>query len=136
MGTALNQSSESRLLTLNSVDDFCIFAPPYLSPISDSETFEVAWCTQPRNNARLIPDGVLTGVSFVKTDFYVQIFGYGNLTNLFIPNGDFGGELDPHGAFGSGNPIGGNVTTNITGSDINVAEWMVRNIHIDSCAAS
>jgi hypothetical protein len=126
MGTALNQSSDARLLSLNSVDDFCIFAPPTLSPISDSETFEVAWCTKPRNNARLIPDGTITGVSFIKNDFYVQIYGYGNFTNLFIPDGDFGGELDPHGAFGSGNPIGGNVTTNVTGSDINIAEWMVR----------
>jgi hypothetical protein len=65
--TAVNQTSEARLLTLNSIDDFCIFAPPYLSNISESETFEVAWCTKPRNNARVIPDGTLTGVSFLKT---------------------------------------------------------------------
>lgn len=53
--------------------------------------------------------------------------GYGNLTRLNIPNGDFGGELDPHGATGAGNPVGGNVTTNMTvdGQTINVAEWMV-----------
>ena len=34
-------------------------------------------------------------------------------------------ELDPHGAYGSGNPIGGNVTSNITGSDQHFQEWMV-----------
>ena len=34
-------------------------------------------------------------------------------------------ELDPHGAFGDGNPVGGNVTSNITGKDENLAEWMV-----------
>jgi len=34
-------------------------------------------------------------------------------------------ELDPHGAFGDGNPVGGNVTSNITGKDENFAEWMV-----------
>lgn len=34
-------------------------------------------------------------------------------------------ELDPHGAYGTGNPIGGNVTSNITGDDENFAEWMV-----------
>ncbi|KAG6819281.1 hypothetical protein H0H93_013456 [Arthromyces matolae] len=124
VGTQINQTSLARLLTVNSIDDFCIFAPPYLSNISDSETFEVAWCTQQRNNARLIPDGTLTGVSFLKTDFYVQVYGYGDFTRLNIPDGDWGGELDPHGAYGSGNPIGGNVTSNITGADENFAEWM------------
>jgi hypothetical protein len=37
----------------------------------------------------------------------VQITGYGDFTNMNIPTGDEGGELDPHGAYGSGNPIGG-----------------------------
>lgn len=70
------------------VQDFCIFAPPTEGDIADSEvslctakyarywvliflqTIEVAWCTQARNNARVIPDGVLTGVSFLKTGKY------------------------------------------------------------------
>lgn len=125
LGTAINQTSMSRLLSVNSVDDFCLFAPPTLQDISNSETYEVAWCTKPRNNARLIPDGTITGVSFVKTDFYVQVIGYGDLTKINIPAGDFGGELDPHGAFGDGNPVGGNVTSNITGADENFAEWML-----------
>lgn len=51
--------------------------------------------------------------------------GYGDLTKLNIPFGDYGGELDPHGAEGLGNPIGGNVTSNRTGSDVNYEEWMV-----------
>ncbi|KAF9074111.1 hypothetical protein BDP27DRAFT_1390654 [Rhodocollybia butyracea] len=122
MGTSL-----ARLLTINSVDDWCIFGPPTEQNISDSETFEVAWCTQPRNNARVIPDGTVTGVSLLKTDMYVQIMAYGNFTNVNIPPGDYGGELDPHGATGAGNPVGGNVTTNMTidGQSINVAEWML-----------
>ncbi|KAJ6558145.1 hypothetical protein B0H19DRAFT_1261688 [Mycena capillaripes] len=125
-GTAINQTSMARLLSVNSIDDFCLFAPPTVANISDSETIEVAWCTKPRNNARVIPDGTITGVSFLKTDFYVQIMGTGNFTALNIPDGDFGGELDPHGAFGSGNPIGGNVTTNIVdGVDEPIAEWML-----------
>lgn len=122
--TKVDQESMSRLLTLNSVDDFCIFAPPTLQDIANSETIEVAWCTKPRNNARVIPDGTLTGVSFLKTDMYVQIMGYGDFTKINIPYGDMGGELDPHGAYGDGNPIGGNVTTNVPGSELNVAEWM------------
>jgi len=125
LGTSINQTSMARLLSVNSIDDFCLFAPPTLQDIADSETIEVAWCTKPRNNARLIPDGTLTGVSFLKTDFYVQIMGYGDLTKINIPAGDFGGELDPHGAYGTGNPIGGNVTSNITGADEHFAEWML-----------
>jgi hypothetical protein len=125
MGTAINQTSMARLLSINSIDDFCLFAPPTPQDIADSETLEVAWCTQQRNNARVIPDGTITGVSFLKTDFYVQLIGYGDLTKLNIPAGDFGGELDPHGAFGDGNPVGGNVTSNITGSDQHFAEWML-----------
>ncbi|PFH47151.1 hypothetical protein AMATHDRAFT_152856 [Amanita thiersii Skay4041] len=125
MNTAINQTSMARLITANSIEDFCIFGPPTLQPISDSETFVVAWCTLPRNNARLIPDGTFTGLSFLKTDMYIQIMGYGNLTQLNIPYGDYGGELDPHGAYGTGNPIGGNVTSNISGTDLNYQEWML-----------
>ncbi|KAK0437325.1 hypothetical protein EV421DRAFT_1715181 [Armillaria borealis] len=133
LGTTVNQTSVARLLSLNSLNlfsqDWCIFAPPENNTIGESEAIEVAWCTKARNNARVIPDGVITGVSFLKTDFYVQIYGYGDLTQLNIAPGDFGGELDPHGATGAGNPVGGNVTTNVTGSDINIAEWMVRCQH-------
>lgn len=52
--------------------------------------------------------------------------GYGDFTQLNIADGDYGGELDPHGATGAGNPVGGNVTTNISGQDVNYEEWMVR----------
>ncbi|KAJ6632175.1 hypothetical protein B0H10DRAFT_2206576 [Mycena sp. CBHHK59/15] len=126
MGTNINQTSMARLLSVNSIEDFCLFAPPYLANISDTETLEVAWCTKPRNNARVIPDGTITGITFLKTEFYVQIMGTGDLTKLNIAAGDQGGELDPHGAYGSGNPVGGNVTTNIVdGVDEPIQEWML-----------
>mgnify|MGYP006950206232 CR=1 FL=1 len=35
-----------------------------------------------------------------------------------------GGELDPHGATGDGNPVGGNVTSNVSGTDVHYEEWM------------
>ncbi|KAI5451662.1 hypothetical protein NCC49_001643 [Naganishia albida] len=125
MGTPVNQTSMSRLLSANSVDDFCIFAPPEAGvTIGDSEAYEVAWCTKPRNNARVIPDGVLSAVHFVKTPLYVQIQGWGDFTKLNIAEGDQGGELDPHGATGDGNPVGGNVTSNISGTDVHYEEWM------------
>jgi hypothetical protein len=80
----------------------------------------------PRNNARVIPDGTFTGVSFLKTDFYVQIYGFGDFTKLNIAPNDGGGELDPHGATGAGNPEGGNVTTTVVdGIDQPLAEWML-----------
>ncbi|KAF8198160.1 hypothetical protein K438DRAFT_701252 [Mycena galopus ATCC 62051] len=126
LGTAINQTSFARLLSINAIDDFCLFAPPTLANISDTETEEVAWCTKARNNARVIPDGTITGVSFLTTPFYVQVMGTGNFTLLNIPQGDEGGELDPHGATGAGNPIGGNVTTNVVdGVDEPIAEWML-----------
>ncbi|KAJ7862059.1 hypothetical protein B0H13DRAFT_2072238 [Mycena leptocephala] len=113
--TTINQTSMARLLSLNSIDDFCLFAPPSGPDlIGNTETEEVAWY------------GVITGVSFLKTDFYVQIMGTGDFTKLNIQSGDEGGELDPHGATGAGNPVGGNVTTNIVdGVDEPIAEWML-----------
>ncbi|KAJ9119043.1 hypothetical protein QFC22_003534 [Naganishia vaughanmartiniae] len=125
MGTPINQTSYSRLLSANSIDDFCIFAPPEKGvTIGDSEAFEVAWCTKARNNARVIPDGVLKAVHFIKTPLYVQVQGWGDFTQLNIASGDLGGELDPHGATGDGNPVGGNVTSNVSGTDVHYEEWM------------
>lgn len=73
-GTAINQTSFSRLLSINSVDDWCIFAPPESQDIADSETIEVAWCTQQRNDARVIPDGTISGVSLLKTGSFFSLY--------------------------------------------------------------
>ncbi|KAF8919672.1 hypothetical protein CPB85DRAFT_1429752 [Mucidula mucida] len=126
LGTTVNQTSYARLISLNSIDDWCIFAPPEAGvTIGESEAYEVAWCTKARNNARVIPDGTITGASFIKTDFYVQLMAYGDFTKINLQAGDYGGELDPHGASGDGNPVGGNVTTNVvTGEDLHFEEWM------------
>ena len=62
----------------------------------------------------------------MRTSAYVQVIGFIDQTKINIADGDYGGELDPHGATGEGNPVGGNVTTNITtGSDLNYQEWMM-----------
>ena len=47
---------------------------------------------------RLIPEGALTGVQFMRTSAYVQVIGFIDQTKINIADGDFGGELDPHGA--------------------------------------
>jgi len=128
LNTPVNQESMSRLLSLNSVDDFCIFGNPggqYAGEeIGNIEAVVVPYCVKARNNARVIPDGTLLAAHFVKTPAYVQVQGFGDFTQIGIKDGDYGGELDPHGATNLGNPIGANVTSNVSGTDVFYQEWM------------
>ncbi|KAL9934084.1 hypothetical protein V8E36_007166 [Tilletia maclaganii] len=125
LGTPINQTSLARLASVNSIDDWCTFGPPRTGePIGNIEAEAVAYCTKPRNNARVIPDGTLTAVHFVRTPLYVQVMAFGDFTKIGVMDGDDGGELDPHGATGQGNPVGGNVTSNVTGTDVFYEEWM------------
>ncbi|KAG9095175.1 hypothetical protein FS749_010930 [Ceratobasidium sp. UAMH 11750] len=89
---------------INDVDDFCLWAPPSVGAIGDTEREEVAWCTKSGRGTRVMPKGTLKGVHFVKTKDYVQVTGVGDFTKINIRKGDDGGELDPHGADGNGNP--------------------------------
>jgi hypothetical protein len=55
VGSYVNETSLSRLLSLNGVDDFCLYGPPEPGPdslIGNVEPIVVAYCTKPRNNAR------------------------------------------------------------------------------------
>lgn len=55
IGAQVNQTSMSRLLSLNGIDDFCLYGPPEEGPdslIGNVEPIVVAYCTKPRNNAR------------------------------------------------------------------------------------
>ena len=58
----------------------------------------VAWCSKPGHGTRLIPAGALTGVQFLKAPDYIQIVGFIDQTKVNIASGDYGGEMDPHGA--------------------------------------
>ncbi|SAM84366.1 uncharacterized protein UBRO_05606 [Ustilago bromivora] len=125
LNTPINQTSVSRLASINSIDDWCTFGPPGTGqPLADVEEITVAYCTKPRNNARVIPDGTVTGAHFVKTPLYVQLMASGDFTSIGFMAGDEGGELDPHGATNMGNPVGGNVTSNVSGQDVFYEEWM------------
>ncbi|KIR57448.1 hypothetical protein I312_106390 [Cryptococcus bacillisporus CA1280] len=129
IGSYVNQTSDSRLISLNGVDDFCLWGPLNVTGGKDNligniEPEVVAYCTKPRNNARLIPDGVISAAHFIKTPLYVQIWGFWDATRIGIPDGDAGGELDPHGAENLGNPIGGNATSDVEGKDVFYEEWM------------
>ncbi|SPO28765.1 uncharacterized protein UTRI_04643 [Ustilago trichophora] len=125
LNTPINQTSVSRLASINSIDDWCTFGPPGTGqPLADVEEITVAYCTKPRNNARVIPDGSVTGAHFIKTPLYVQLMAVGDFTSIGFMAGDEGGELDPHGATNMGNPVGGNVTSNVSGQDVFYEEWM------------
>lgn len=124
LGTPINQTSEARLVSVNSVDDWCTFSSPDGKLIADTESYTVAFCTKARNNARVIPDNTVTAAHFVKTPLYVQLMALGDFTRIGMQAGDEGGELDPHGATNMGNPIGGNVTSNVSGQDVFYEEWM------------
>ncbi|KAM5543463.1 hypothetical protein V8D89_002714 [Ganoderma adspersum] len=125
-GTGNDQNSTCQNLYVNAIDDWCIFAPPTPGPdavIGNTERIEVAWCIKPGHGTRLIPDGAITGAHFVQTPDYVQVTGVGDLTKINIPQNDAGGELDPHGADGNGNPIGGLVFTSAFGTLAQAHEW-------------
>jgi len=67
----------------------------------------VAWCSKAGHGTRVIPAGALTAVQFIQTPAYVQVTGLFNQQLLDMDPTDGGGEMDPHGADGRGNPIGG-----------------------------
>ncbi|KAI6116277.1 hypothetical protein F5141DRAFT_1001227 [Pisolithus sp. B1] len=141
-GTGYNQSSECQNVYLNTVQDFCLWAPPYPgSTIGDTEQVEVAWCMQSGYGTRLIPDGTITGAHLVVTPDYVQVtgkwgqvgsfyvgvltlaIGVGNLTNLNILENDQGGEFDYYGATGGGYPLGGLVFSSAFGQLQQIEIW-------------
>lgn len=123
-GGGSSQSSKCQTAWFNDVDDFCLWAPPNPGQtIGATERIEVAWCTKAGRGTRTIPNGSLKGVHFKKTPHYVQVTGVGNFTSINIKKGDSGGELDPHGADGLGNPIGGLVFGNGFGPQLQYHEW-------------
>lgn len=111
--TTEGQSSLCQTSFLNHIDDFCLWAPPEAnSLIADTEGEEVAWCTKPGKGTRIIPPGALQGVQYMRTPDYLQVVGFIDQSKINIKSGDFGGELDPHGADLRGNPMGGLVYSN------------------------
>jgi hypothetical protein len=84
----------------------------------------VAYCSKSGHGTRLIPEGALTGVQFMKTPDYVQVVGFIDQTKINMLKDDWGGEMDPHGADLRGNPMGGiKFSTAFTGSPQQAIEW-------------
>jgi len=106
--TTEGQDSMCQTAFINSIDDFCLWGPPELGEeVGSIEGEMVAWCTKPGRGTRLIPEGALQGVQFLRAPAYVQVTGHIDQSKIDILPGDFGGEMDPHGADGKGNPMGG-----------------------------
>jgi len=122
-GTKDSPSAKCQTSWVTSIEDFCLFAPPTKATIGDSERYEVTWCTKAHHGARLIPKGAIKSAHLLQTKDYLQITGTGDFTKMNIVKGDEGGELDPHGADGNGNPIGGLVLTSVNGYKQQLAEW-------------
>jgi len=126
--TTQNQQSLCQTSFLDSLDDFCLWAPPEPGKsVGDVESIMVAWCSKPGRGQRLIPESALQGVQFMRTPDYVQVVGFIDQAQINIPIADFGGEMDPHGADSRGNPMGGIVFSNAWGgsndSFIQAIEW-------------
>ncbi|KAF8160402.1 manno protein [Pholiota molesta] len=123
--TTENQQSLCQTAWLNAIDDFCLWAPAEPGHnVGDIEGSMIAWCTKPGHGTRLIPAGALTGVQFTKTPDYVQVVGFFDQTRVNMVAGDYGGEMDPHGADLRGNPMGGIIYSDkFTGAPVQAIEW-------------
>lgn len=123
--TTQNQESQCQTAIINSLSDFCLWGPPTPnSEVGDTEAASVAWCTQATHGTRVIPAGALTAVQFLVAPAYIQVTGLINQGLIDEDPADSGGELDPHGADGRGNPLGALVFSNFWGgSYTQVVEW-------------
>lgn len=63
---------------------------------------------QDGHGTRLIPDGTIQGVTFVRTSDWVQVSGFGDFTKINIAPGDAGGQFDSE----THTPEGAQVTVN------------------------
>lgn len=113
---------------VNSLQDFCLWGPPVPnSVVGDTEGEAVAWCTQPGHGTRIIPAGAITGAQFIQTPDYIEVTGYIDQTQIYMTADDGGGEMDPHGADGRGNAIGGLMFStafpSTKGQNVQVKEW-------------
>jgi hypothetical protein len=125
---ASSGSSLCQNVFINNANDFCLWGPMNPnSQIGANEESVVSYCLKSGYGTRLIPNGAIKGVQFVKTPNFLQVTGVGDFTGLNIQARDDGGELDPHGADGTGNPKGGLVfSNNVPGSEgkyVQIKEW-------------
>jgi len=106
--TTQNQDSQCQTMMVNSIADFCLWAPPTPnSTIADTEAIEVAYCTKNTWGTRVMLEGSVYGVTVYNAPSYTMIVGFINQSAFDMNAEDYGGELDSRGQDGQGNPIGG-----------------------------
>ncbi|GAA5825766.1 hypothetical protein JCM11251_000363 [Rhodosporidiobolus azoricus] len=129
--TTSGPDSQCQTAILNNASDFCLWGSPTTTAngtIGDVEAAVVAYCTNDKFGARVIPAGAITGLQVMHTSQYIQWTGHIDMTALNLQADDSGGELDPHGADLAGNPLGGLVySTGLPSGDnkteLQVVEW-------------
>ncbi|CEQ42454.1 SPOSA6832_04270 [Sporobolomyces salmonicolor] len=62
--------------------------------VGDVEGEMVAWCTKDGHGTRIIPEGAIQGVQFMRTPHYVQVVGFIDQAKINIAADDYGGEMD------------------------------------------
>ncbi|SOV07354.1 uncharacterized protein UDID_05202 [Ustilago sp. UG-2017a] len=114
---------KGRTININSASDFCLLMPPDPTKdnVVDAEAIAVAYCINPTNGTRPMPDGFIKTAHFRRTPQYVQISGVYDPAVMNLGNNDCGGEYDSEGAEGVGNPVGvtmrnGNYFTQFVGA--------------------
>jgi hypothetical protein len=113
--TTLGDNSDCQTLIFNGPDDFCLWgSPDPAGLIGNVEAKVVAYCTKPYHGTRVIPQGSISGLQWMKTPGYIQVTGFIKNPGIGLDPSDEGGELDPHGADLQGNPLGGVVYSNGT----------------------
>jgi len=129
--TTEGPTSLCQTLFVNSLEDFCLWGPPTPnSMVGDTEGQSVAWCTKSGHGTRVIPAGAITGAQFIQTADYIEVTGYIQQNLIDMDPTDGGGEMDPHGADGRGNAIGGLMFSNAFAASagnpsnyVQVREW-------------
>ncbi|KAK4047873.1 hypothetical protein OIO90_006034 [Microbotryomycetes sp. JL221] len=132
--TTAGPDSRCQTAIINNMSDFCLWGASGKSGahLGDVEGATVAYCLNPSRGARTLPFDALSGMQMVTTDKYIQIVGKIDITALGFAANDDGGELDPSGADGLGNPVGGLVYSSdlFAGDDLKqVRRW---NLFYDS----
>jgi len=106
--TTEGPDSRCQTMFINSIQDFCLWGSPTPNGlIGNVEASVVAYCTDHGHGTRIIPEGTITSLQFMRTSAYIQVTGQFNQTGVGLDPTDYGGELDPHGADLAGNPLGG-----------------------------
>lgn len=82
---------------LNSVQDFCLFAPRRRDTIGNAEENVVSYCTKTGFGTRALPADAIHSAQFIKTSEYIQVVGLGDFTKINVQAGDDGGEVSRGG---------------------------------------